>query len=133
MSAYRQDIQFTGETVIVSYIADPSLGYGRFRLENHGLATVTAAVESAWIELAGHGRPLAKFSIFDLDREQTVNAAGFNVARETDLRFLVSFPKIAYIPGFGASAAVGVLLRVDDLELQAVSTIQFENRIPQGH
>ena len=133
MAANRADIELKGETVIVNYIADPSLRYGRFHLENHRLSAVTASVESAWMELAGRRRPLLKFSVFDLDREQTVDAAGFDIAQGTDVTFLLNFPKLAYLPSFGESAAVGLILRVSDLELQAVSSIQFEKRIPRGH
>jgi len=127
------DIQLMGETVTVSYIADPNLGYGRFRLENHGLAAVTATIESVWLEFAGRPQPLSNFFAFDLDREQAMDPAQLRIDREATLTFLVSFPKVAHLPSFGESATVGLRLRINDVELQAESTIRFERRIPNDH
>jgi hypothetical protein len=34
----------------LSYVADPSMGHGQFRLNNGGTVAVTAKVELAWLE-----------------------------------------------------------------------------------
>ena len=124
--------QLIGETVTVSYVADPSMGYGRFRLENCGTVAVTAVVESVWLELGEHRQPLTDITVFDLEQEQMVNPAGFKVDAEATLSFLVGFPRIAYEPRFGESVAVGLRLRVNDAALQAKSPIQFVRRIPRS-
>lgn len=121
--------QLIGETVTVNYVADPSVGYGRFRLENREAVVATAAVESVWLELGERRHLLTDITVFDLDQEQTVNPAGFEVGAGATLVFLVGFPRIAYEPPFGESVAVGLRLCVNGTELGAKSSIQLVRRI----
>ncbi len=121
----------TGETVIVSYVSDPSLGYGRFRLENKGSRQLTAAVESAWLELGERQQPLGSLTVFDVDHDRNLDPNGFDLAPGASLTFLLSFPTVPYQPPFGESTAVGLRLSADHTELQALSPIRFERRIPR--
>lgn len=132
-SAPHPDPRLIGETVTISYVADPSIGYGQFRLENRGAVAVTAAVESAWLELGGHRQPLAGVTVFDLDQDRMVDPESFEVDAEATVRFLVGFPRVAHEPRFGESSAVGLRLNVNGAELQALSLIEFVRRIPYGH
>ena len=132
ITAHHSGPQLIGETVTVSYVADPSVGHGRFRLENHEAVAVTAAVESAWLELGGHRQPLAGITVFDLDQDRMVNPASFRIDAEATVTFMLGFPKVAYEPRFGESSAVGLRLSVNGAELQALSPIVFEPRIPRN-
>lgn len=132
MTAHHSNFHLIGETVIVSYVADPSVGHGQFRLENRGAVAVVAAVESAWLEFGAHRQPLAEVTVFDLDQEQTVNPGGFKVEARATVTFMLGFPKVAYEPRFGESSAVGVRLSVNGAELQALSPIVFQRRIPRN-
>lgn len=132
MTTHYPDLQLIGETVTVSYVTDPSVGRGQFRIENHGTAAVTAVVESAWLELGGYRQPLVGITVFDLDHERMVNPESFKVDAETTMMFLVGFPVVAHEPRFGESVAVGLRLSVNGTELQALSTIELVRRIPYG-
>jgi hypothetical protein len=132
MTADYSGPQLIGETVTVSYVADPSVGHGQFRLENRGVVTVTAALESARLQLGAHRQPLVGITVYDLDQEQMVNPESFKVDVGTTMRFLVGFPKVAYEPRFGESTAVELLLKVDGATLQALSPIKFVRRVPSG-
>lgn len=118
-----------GEAVTVSYVADPSVGHGRFRLENHESVAVTAAVESAWLELGALRQPLAGITVFDLDQDRMVDPAGFTVDAKATLTFLVGFPRVVYEPRFGESSAVGLRLTVNGTGQQALSPLVFVRRI----
>ena len=50
-NARHSDLQLIGETVTVSYVADPSVGHGQFRLKNDGEIAQVVTVESAWYRL----------------------------------------------------------------------------------
>lgn len=132
MNTQHSDLQLIGETVTVSYVADPSVGHGQFRLENRGAVAVTVAVELAWLELGGHRHTLASITVFDLDQDRMVNLEGFKVDTKATLSFLLGFPKVAHEPRFGESSAVGLRLRVNGAELQALSPIKFVRRFPYG-
>lgn len=132
MTAHPSGSQLIGETVTVSYVADPSVGHGQFRLENRGVVAVMAAVESAWLELGAYRQPLASFTVFDLAQEQMVNPQSFTVDAGATMTFLLGFPRVAYEPRFGESTAVGIRLRANSVELQALSAIVFERRIPRN-
>lgn len=122
--------QLVGEAVTVSYAADPSVGYGRFRLENHEAVAVTAAVESAWLELGALRQPLAGVTVFDLDQDRMLDPARFTIAAKATLTFLVGFPRVAHEPRFGESSAVGLRLTVNGNGQQAVSPLVFVRRVP---
>ena len=129
---YDSGAELVGETVTVSYVADPAMGHGQFRLHNHGATAATASVASAWLELGGDRRPLADITVFDLEQEQMVNPDNFKVDGTKTLGFLLGFPRVAHEPRFGESSAVGLRLRVDGAELQALSPIKFVRRVPRG-
>jgi len=131
MTTNRSGLQLIGEVVTVSYVADPSLGHGKFRIENHGATTVTAMVESAWLDLAGARQPLASVSVYDLNLERMVNPKGFKVDGGATMKFLVGFPKLVYEPRFGETTAIGLRVIADHQTLEATSPVVFERRIPK--
>jgi hypothetical protein len=132
MTTHHLGPQLIGETVTVSYVADPSVGHGQFRLENQGTTAVTASVESAWLEIGVYQQPLSGVTVFDLDQDQMVNPDSFKVGAGGTMRFLVGFPVVAHEPRFGESTAVGLRLTVNGAELTALSPIKFVRRIPYG-
>ena len=132
MTQHGSDFQLIGETVTVSYIVDPSVGHGQFRLENYGTAAVMAAIESAWLELGAHRQPLSGITVYNLDHEQMVNPESFKVDAGATMRFLVGFPEVVYEPRFGESTGVGLRLSADGVDLQALSPVVFVRRHPSG-
>ncbi len=133
MTARPSKPQLIGEAVTVSYVADPSMGHGQFRLENHGDIAVIATVESAWLELGERRLSLDRISVFDLDKDRMVNPDSFEVGAKATMKFLIGFPAISYEPPFGESSAVGLRIRVNGNELKALSPIKFVRRIPRDH
>lgn len=132
MTSLHPGPQLIGETVNVSYVANPSVGHGEFRLHNSGANAVTAAVHSVWLELGGRHKPIADVTVFDLDHDQTLNPTGFTVEAGVTMRFLAGFPVVAHEPRFGEKTAVGLQLKVNGAVLQAVSPVVFVRRIPLG-
>ncbi|MBW2690367.1 MAG: hypothetical protein JRC99_10615 [Deltaproteobacteria bacterium] len=130
ITTHQSGSQLIGETVTVSYVADPSFGHGRFRLENHGAVAVTAAVKSAWLELGGFRQPLDDITVFDLDQDQMVNPESFKVEAEVTMTFLIGFARFAHEPRFGESTSVNLRIGVNGTELQALSPIEFVRRFP---
>jgi hypothetical protein len=128
----QPDSQLIGETVTISYITDPSVGHGRFRLENYGDTSVIATVKLAWLEFGEHQQVLAGVTLFDIDQERMVNPESFTISAKSAETFLVGFPKVAHEPRFGEIAAVGLRLNANGINLQALSPIKFERRIPLG-
>ena len=127
----HSDLRLTGETVTLNYLADPSLGHGQFRLENRGESSVSASVQSAWLEFGERRQPLEGITVYDLDQEQMVDPQNFKIEAKATLRFLVGFPAVAHEPAFGESTAVGVRMRVDGAEVEAQSPIKFIRRVPR--
>lgn len=123
--------ELTGETVTVSYVTDPSISRGQFRLRNPWSVALTARVNSAWLEIGSRHQTLVGITVFDLDQEQMVSPGGFKVDAATTVTFILGFPRIAYEPRFGESSVVGLRLDVNGVELQALSPIVFERRIPK--
>lgn len=120
-----------GEIVTISYVADPWVSRGQFRLENHGTTPISATVEAVWLK-SEEPQPLTEISIFNLDQEQTIDPESFTVPAGAAMTFLVGFPRIAYEPHFGETVAVGLRLSVDGIEQQALSPIEFVRRIPRN-
>ncbi|MCM1565354.1 MAG: hypothetical protein NC238_05295 [Dehalobacter sp.] len=121
--------QLIGEKVTISYVVDPSVSYGKFRLENHTTGTVTASVKSVWLKLDEQQEPLSNITVFDLDKDRMVNPKSFTVDAYAIMNFLVGFPRIAYEPFFGESAAVCLRLSLNGTELKALSPIEFVRRL----
>src|SRR4051812_46008350 len=99
----QSDFQLIGETVEVSYVADPTIGHGEFRLENHGQNQAHALVVSVWLHLGDRREELDSFTAYDLDQEQAIDPQNITIAANATLRFLVGFPAIVYEPAFGES------------------------------
>ncbi|MBI2930808.1 MAG: hypothetical protein HYY16_04085 [Planctomycetes bacterium] len=133
MKPHRSTLRLIGEAVTVSYVADPSVGYGQFRLENDEDVPAMAAVESAWLEFDDQRKPLAGVTVFDRAQEKMVNPDRFEVGAKATLSLMVGFPPTTYEPHFGESSAVGLRVRVDGVVLQALSSLKFVRRIPYGH
>jgi hypothetical protein len=123
-------LRLIGEPVIVSYIANPFIGHGQFRLENHGASAVAASIDAVWLELGESRKQLSDISAFDLDHDRPANPDSLTVEAESMIRFLVGFPRLAHEPPFGESAAVRLRVHSGGVQLQAVSPIKFVRRIP---
>jgi hypothetical protein len=124
-------VSLAGETVDISYVSDPKIGHGSFRLSNAGDAAVSAGVVAAWLELGNQRKPLDQFTVFDLAKEHMVDPKHFEVGAKARLGFLLGFPTLAYEPGFGESAAVGVTLSAGGAEVTALSPLRFVRRMPR--
>lgn len=131
-TSQRSDLRLAGETVEISYVADPVIGHGQFRLENGGMNAVSATVESAWLTLGARQQPLTEVSVYVTGEEQTVDSQNFEVKAQAILNFLLGFPAVAYEPVFGESVAVGLRLQADGMELEAFSPITFVRRLPRS-
>jgi hypothetical protein len=129
--AAQQRVSLTGETVNISYVSDPAIGHGEFRLNNAGDTPIVAAVSAAWLELGDQHKPLAQFTVFDLAQEHMVDPHHVEVGPKTSLGFLLGFPSMSYEPRFGESAAVGVKLTANGTEVTAMSPLKFIRRIPR--
>ena len=130
MTISEARIDLIGESVTLSYLADPGVSYGQFRLENRQDTAATVVVERAWLALGEREQQLEAVSLFDRGREQNLDPQGFVVAGGAALQLLVGFPKVAYEPPPGETCAVGLRVRVDDLPREALSPIQFVRRVP---
>jgi len=122
----------TGETVTITYTADPKAGHGQFLLANPGSTAVSASVDSVWFEAGTQKQALSGISIFDPDHNQTLDAHDLRVPAGATLRFWVGFPPIAHEPAFGESTAVGLVLRIGGEVLEARSPLQYVRRWPRG-
>jgi hypothetical protein len=129
--AAQQRVSLTGETVNISYVGDPAVGHGEFRLNNAGDTPIFAAVAAAWLELGNQRRPLQQVTIFDLAQEHMVDPQRFEVGPKASLSFLLGFPSVSYAPPFGESAAVGLKLTANGTDVSAVSPLKFVRRIPR--
>jgi len=124
-------VSLAGETVDISYVSDPKIGHGSFRLSNAGDTAVSVGVVAAWLELGSQRKPLDQFTVFDLAKEHMVDPKHFEVGATASLGFLLGFPTMAYEPGFGESAAVGVTLSAGGAEVTARSPLRFVRRMPR--
>ena len=129
--AAQPRVSLTGAAVDISYVADPAIGHGEFRLSNAGDAPIFAAVTVAWLELGDQRKPLHQLTVFDLAQEHMVNPQHFQVGPKATLGFLLGFPSMPYEPRFGESAAVGVKLTANGTEVTATSPLKFVRRMPR--
>lgn len=122
--------QLYGETVTVSYVTDPSISYGQFRLENPGTDAIIVGLKSAWLEVDGQQQSLDEISLFDTDQDKMINPENFKVGAKSTLSFLIGFPRQEHVPQSGELIAVHLQLTINGLDIQSLSPIKFEKRIP---
>lgn len=123
------EIRVTGEPVVVSYLADPRISRGRFRLENDGDSTARTAVELAWVRIGGQRQHLVHISLFDVDTDQQLDPNQLEVAPGEIVTFLVGFPRIPYHEA-DSEVSVGIRLTGSPTPVEAESPIQLIRRIP---
>lgn len=129
MTPRPADIRVIGEPVVVSYLADPAISRGRFRLENDGTSTARTAVELAWVRIGGQRQDLVHISLFDVDTEQQLDPDQLEVAPRETVTFLLGFPRIPYGQA-GGEVSVGIRLAGSPMPVEAESPVQLIRRRP---
>ena len=122
-----------GEPVKISYLADPTIGRGQFRIENTTGRVARAEVRSVWLEIGAQCQALIPTSVYLLDAQQEVAAEGFEVAATPITRILIGFPRVALQTQFGETVSVGIVMTIEGFEFQARSAIVLERRYPKRH
>lgn len=89
-------IQLTGETVTISYVANPAMARGQYKLTNSGDNAVEISVHAVWVELGGRRQALNDFSVYDRKLEQTLNPQKFTLDAKSTMNFFIGFPKFSY-------------------------------------
>lgn len=125
------EIRIIGEPITVSYLTDPAISRGRFRLENHGNSTAQAAVELAWVRIGQQRQHLSHISLFDVNTDQQLDPHQLEVAPGEIVTFLLGFPRIPYRQE-GNEVSVGIRLAGSQTPIEAESPIQLIRRIPPG-
>lgn len=125
------EIRIIGEPITVSYLTDPTISRGRFRLENHGNSTAQAAVELAWVRIGQQRQHLSHISLFDVNTDQQLDPNQLEVAPGEIVTFLLGFPRIPYRQE-GNEVSVGIRLAGSQTPIEAESPIQLIRRIPPG-
>lgn len=124
-------IHLVGETIVVTYVADPVVSRGQFRLENHGTSAAFVAVESAWVRMGGRQQPLPQVFLFDVDADQQLDPSRLRVAPGQQVTFLLGFAGVPYLPP-ADDVVVGLRLSGPPASIEAESPVQFVRRIPRG-
>lgn len=122
--------RLVGEPVVTSYVADPVVARGQFRLENHGDATARTAVEAAWLRIDGRRSTISTLSAFDVGEGRELDPHRLEVAPRDVLTFLLGFPRVPYDERAG-DVAVGIRLTGLVMPIEAESTIRLVRRIPR--
>jgi hypothetical protein len=123
------EIRVIGEPIVVSYLTDPAISRGRFRLENHGNSTAQTAVELAWVRIGRQRQHLSHISLFDVDTDQQLDPNQLEVAPGEIVTFLLGFPRIPYEQE-GNEVSVGIRLAGSPTSIEAESPVQLIRRIP---
>jgi hypothetical protein len=127
----QSGFELRGETVEVSYLTDPTIGQGQFRLENRGGTPAQASVRSVWLQLGDRRQELDSVTVYDIDQEQAIDSQNLTIEAGATLKFLVGFPGIVHEPVFGESTAVGLRVRINGTNLEALSSIKLIRRLPR--
>jgi hypothetical protein len=124
-------IRLAGERVTVSYVADPQIGHGQFTFENHGAVAETATIEKAWLRTGNNVTQLSGVTVFDIERERSLDPAKIELPPGASVRFYVGFPAVAWEPRFGETCEVGIRTWVGEVRFEAASEVVMERRIPR--
>jgi len=119
-----------GEPVVTSYVADPVVARGQFRLENHGDATARTAVVAAWLRVDGRRLPLGTVFPFDVREGRELDPRRLEVGPREVLTFLLGFPRVPYDERAG-EVAVGLRLAGLVMPIEAESAVRLIRRIPR--
>jgi hypothetical protein len=123
-------MRLIGEPVTISYLTDPMISRGKFRLENHGVFTARMAVESAWVRIDRQRLPLSHISLFDVDTDRQLDPDHLDVAPGGIATFLLGFTRVPYAQEAG-EVVVGLRLVGAPTTIEAESPVQLVRRIPR--
>lgn len=122
-------IELIGQPVIISYLADPQVRRGQFRIENHGDTAAHTAVQAAWLNVGGRQRPLGKIFLFDVDNDQPLDPGNIAIPPGQGVTFLLGFPGVPYDER--RDVAVGLRLVGGPPPIEAESPLRLIRRIPR--
>jgi hypothetical protein len=126
------DIQVIGEAVFASYLADPVVSRGQFRVENRGSSTVRAAVESAWLRIDGRRQVLDHVSLFDIDTDRQLDPKNVDIEPGQVMTFWLGFRPLPHQQR-AREVAVGIRLAgASPTPIEAESPVHLVRRIPRN-
>ncbi|HLK92769.1 MAG TPA: hypothetical protein VKZ18_22950 [Polyangia bacterium] len=120
-----------GEPVTMSFVDDPAIGHGKFRLVNHGAARIVAVVERAWFETSEAApRELSPLLPYDDDHDRSLDPSRIEVPPGATLNLSIGFPRLAYTPRDGEECAIRLRVKVGAAVREARSPLVLIRRIP---
>lgn len=123
------EIALMGIEVTESFLSDPRIRHGEFRLENGGNAAISADVEAVRLQTGEESRAFETWHLLDVGTGQPIEGA-IEVPPDSAVQFLLSFETVPYQPRMGA-VALHCSIAAGDSTYEAASPIRIINRIPR--
>ena len=121
----------TGQPVTISFLTDPAIGQGEFRLVNQGGARIVVVVEGAWFETSEAApRPLSPLSAYDDDHNRPLDPSRIEIPPGATSSFSIGFPRLAYTPRDGEECAIRLRVKVGTTVREARSPLVLVRRLP---
>ena len=124
-------LKLTGDTVVISKVADHRIGRGEFRLLNPGTAIAKVQVVGAWLQIGEEVSTMSPLHFFPKGATESVPASQFKVAAGDELSFSISFPPVPVNAAGSDPCSVRLQLQADGQELNASSPVNLVRRIPR--
>ena len=120
-----------GEPVTISFLTDPAIGHGQFRLVNQGEAPIVVVVERAWFETnEAAPRRLSPLFPYDDDHDRPLDPSRIEIPPGATLNFSIGFPQLAYTPRDGEERAIRLRVKAGATVREARSPIVLIRRLP---
>ena len=130
MNKQNINFQIQGEKAVKTYLTDPYISNGSFMLINNEVDSVRISVKSVSIVMGANQEKVKEISVFDMDKEKTVNIDNFLVQPNSRMSIIVGFPRIPIQEHLNKNTCVKVIFEVQGKEIQAISNVEFTRRIP---
>jgi hypothetical protein len=123
--------KLTGEPVTISFLTDPAIGQGKFRLVNQGRARIVVVVERAWFETSEAApRELSPLFPYDDDHDRSLDPSGIEVPPGATLNVSIGFPRLAYTPRDHEECAIRLRVKAGATVREARSPLVLVRRLP---
>lgn len=130
MEKRKPDIHIQGQKVSRSYLSDPHVANGDFRIANRGTDSVRIHIDAVWLRLGKTRQKMEGISVFDKDREITVTDP-FTVQPHSELSVSVGFPRVP-VTDTQTEIYVEAAFAVQGKTIKAESPIELVQRKPLG-
>lgn len=127
----KPSIELTGIDFTISYLADPTISYGKYEVTYEGDSVMPAHITKAVLEVNGEMRKPNPYFVYVTGADKSVDPDELILAPNATTELTVSFQQMDYYEQTDGTPTLHIEMEANGETYKASSKIRYERRIPR--